>query len=374
MRNFFKKAKLAIIDNKKIVNLAFSTTKNIINLSKDSTTSDYINFSLSLGKDLIDNLLDSEGTIDTKIWKNISSPTLICLLKNNNFWENTKIVTLNKYITRDLLEIKLCIIDKVEFLITFCQNYVQSIYIKINQESLYKNIIYKYILDKNKLIISFANSKNSYDLKFSQIDNNSILTDKTKSLSSEILNYNSNNYNRSLLLIGPPGSGKTNLAQSITKFLNLRTLIFEKISNINLDNIIDIFDIINPQAIIIDDIDHLTIDRNEFLSKLEYLNKQNILILGTANTLLKLDSALIRPGRFDEIIEINKLEKEIVMKMVDNDLELFELVKDFPAAYINEVIKRIKIKGKKETIKTLDDLKFRIKEINTKEYSFDQKP
>lgn len=108
-----------------------------------------------------------------------------------------------------------------------------------------------------------------------------------------------------------------------------------------------ILNILNPEILILEDLDHFYGGGNnaDLLEKLESFNKSKKIILATANAVKNLGAALIRPGRFDELIEIKQGEEEIIESMIDRSLPIYEEIKTMPLAFVDEVSKRIKISG-----------------------------
>ena len=64
----------------------------------------------------------------------------------------------------------------------------------------------------------------------------------------------------------------------------------------------------------------------------------------------------MRPGRFDRLIKVDRLDDPAIMGMVEGDLEVFDLVKEQPAACINEFMQRLKAFGKEEAIAQKDEI------------------
>jgi hypothetical protein len=177
---------------------------------------------------------------------------------------------------------------------------------------------------------------------------------------------------RSLLFYGPPGTGKSSLIKTIANNLNLKTLRLQNLNDIRNRSIVEIVDIFDPEAIVMEDIDHLyKYDISSLLEKIENFNARGKYIFASANEINKLDSALLRPGRFDELIEILHIDEESLHKLT-TDEEVINLVKHFPVAFVVEVVKRIEIMGKEEALKNIDDIKKRI-ECDTGEYKLGTK-
>lgn len=190
-------------------------------------------------------------------------------------------------------------------------------------------------------------------------------TDKYSDL---VKRYKDRKLGRSVLFYGPPGTGKSNIVRGIANSLGMRTLRLQNLNSIRNRAIVEILDLFAPQAIVLEDIDHLYgFDIAELLEKLEGFNKMGKYILGTANEVAKINPALLRPGRFDELIEISNIDRESVKEMIPDE-DLFELVKDFPIAYIVEVKKRLETVGKEECLAGIEDIKKRVINSQKPEY------
>jgi nucleoside-triphosphatase THEP1 len=192
-------------------------------------------------------------------------------------------------------------------------------------------------------------------------------TQKASELASTISVYTDHGISRSILFYGPPGSGKSNLAKSIISKLDYKSIRIKNLDGICLDSVYLILKVFNPDAIILEDIDSMEMsDMSVILDKLETFNRQGKLIIATANNPTRMESAIIRPGRFDEVIEINILEKEAVYNLIgSDDHAIYTLVKDWPAAFILELMKRIKAKGKEAALAEIKDLTSRMNNVTT---------
>ncbi len=137
---------------------------------------------------------------------------------------------------------------------------------------------------------------------------------------------------KGVLLSGPPGNGKTLLARALAgevqcPFLYISaSQIMEAICGIGATRIRHLFSIakeLAPCIIFIDEIDTIGSKRtmsifgsdaektqtlNQLLSEMDGFEQQEnpIIIIGATNRANVLDEALLRPGRFDRIVEISK--------------------------------------------------------------------
>ncbi|TBU01969.1 cell division cycle 48 ATPase [Hamiltosporidium tvaerminnensis] len=161
-----------------------------------------------------------------------------------------------------------------------------------------------------------------------------------------------------VLLYGPPGCGKTMLAKAVSNLSHCNFISVkgpELISKYVGDSEKEIRDLFysakmqSPCVIFFDEIDSLCLKRgnNEFTSRIvnQILtlmdgleDRGEVYIIGATNRINSIDSALLRPGRFDKIIEVpmpNKEEcydifkkclKDVPIESFDiKDLELYGL-------------------------------------------------
>ncbi len=261
-------------------------------------------------------------------------------------------------------------INSVHFGWVKTENNITNFWIKTKQKEKAHQLLNKIFWEQfnNKRIV-ITNENNKLSIKEDLNHDNFVISKNGIDISEYIKKFKSNNISRSILFYGPPGSGKTNIVKGIASYLNLKSIRFENLNMIHSNFLTEIIQLINPDCIILEDIDHLTKSEvDTLLDKVESFNNQGQLVFATANEVSKLNNALIRPGRFDETREIKTLDEEIVLKLVENDLELFELVKEFPVAFTIELMKRVKVLGKKEALLSIEDLLIRIDNFNNTNY------
>ncbi len=166
--------------------------------------------------------------------------------------------------------------------------------------------------------------------------------------------------NRSFLLYGPPGTGKTTLAQAIISDLNFKTLKFRYNEMFDFTKFKFLLDKIKPDAMIIDDFDQTEMPE-QLLEFLEVARKKIKLIIGVVNSLESFHPAVIRPGRFDEIIKIDSLELDTVRVALGDLYPTYGAkVRNWPIAYINELVILSKLVARKDLLKNYKELQVRV--------------
>jgi hypothetical protein len=167
--------------------------------------------------------------------------------------------------------------------------------------------------------------------------------------------------NRSIMFYGPPGTGKSSLSQSLVKDLDLSTLVYKNTGSWNdRDNLVFLLKQFKSQAVILDDFDQI-LDTNQYLKVLELLNKQTKLVIGLANSMKDFHPALLRPGRFDELVLIDTIDEPIIKQVLGNLSKAYlKKVRKWPIAYINELVSRSKLYPKSELEKHFTELDGRV--------------
>lgn len=145
-----------------------------------------------------------------------------------------------------------------------------------------------------------------------------------------------------LLLFGPPGLGKTTIAKEFIKFSNRKAYIIRKNKSDGkfIDYISKIFETAKnnqPSLILLDDLDKFAEADNNRVNNEEFVTVQslmdenkenNIFIIATANNENLLPRSLLRSGRFDIQIRIDKPEEDDSFKIIEYYLNNKKISKD----------------------------------------------
>lgn len=201
------------------------------------------------------------------------------------------------------------------------------------------------------------------------VDREPMMTDTTAQTIDRVKIYLDNKFSRSILLYGPPGTGKTTTAYSVCKTLGLRTLIIPaSISDKHLGSVLQFLKVGKPEAIIFDDFERIRYPQDNLLTLVENLRRSTKLIIATVNDVKKLTRAMIRPGRFDEILEINYIDSKVLEKMVGKENEdLFDVMATWPVCFIDEFTTTQKLLGRDAAIERVKELSKRV-EYQSEEY------
>lgn len=193
-----------------------------------------------------------------------------------------------------------------------------------------------------------------------------IYSERAIRLSQYFEKFMAKKISRSILFYGPPGTGKSNIVRAIAHGMKMKALKFNIVDfkKLNAALVHNMISMVCPDVIIIEDIDHAPLNNDcQILAIMEMLNKTGKLTLATTNEVSTINHAVIRPGRFDELIEIDKFDDEVLMKIVDQDKEIFDIVKNFPIASTMELMTRIKVLGRAEALNSIGDIQKRFENM-----------
>lgn len=170
---------------------------------------------------------------------------------------------------------------------------------------------------------------------------------------------------RNVMLYGPPGTGKSTLARAIVNNLGLRSFRFRIKDLEHLDNstISEALSVFKPDAIIIDDLDRMHSPLG-LLETLEHFQRHVKLVIVSVNDFSHMDDALLRPERFDELILVDRMDEEVVRKLLGEYSDGYEFVKNWPVVFIKEYVKRRRFMDPNEVESSMKDLVARVARLS----------
>lgn len=177
---------------------------------------------------------------------------------------------------------------------------------------------------------------------------------------------------RSVMLYGPPGTGKSTMARTIVDNLGLRSfrIRVEDIGHLETSTIFEAIDMFEPDAVILDDFDRSS-EQSALLETLEYFQRHVKLVLATVNHKNRLDEAILRPGRFDELLQVKKMDDDVLLSVLGEEhKDAYEIVKEWPIAFVQEYVKRLRFMSAEEATESVIELANRVKRL--KKYDEDE--
>ncbi len=169
-----------------------------------------------------------------------------------------------------------------------------------------------YVIYNNRLYLTVKNDWLSIDKLEQEINQQDYIMPEGlfDDLTTEINKFRERGLQRSYILCGDPGSGKSSFALEMSsrvsgKILKIDSRVFTDLSSSHTRTIIEGLE---SDFIIVDDIDRIGYsDVAGFLYMLESLKsyRRRPTLLASVNDIEKLELAVIRPGRFDDIIEFS---------------------------------------------------------------------
>lgn len=170
---------------------------------------------------------------------------------------------------------------------------------------------------------------------------------------------------RSVLLVGPPGTGKSHAIRYLAHDLGLTCLRVD-LAALRRDRgahvaeeapvwLETLLRVLAPELLVIDDLDRVDTG-GELLHFLELAATTCRLVLASANATDAMLGAALRPGRFDEIVRVDRLDDDLLRDLLGHDADLFDRMSGLPVAYVAEFVKRRQALGRERALAELDEL------------------
>ncbi len=116
---------------------------------------------------------------------------------------------------------------------------------------------------------------------------------------------------------------------------------------------------LKPDVIILDDLDRIEVDA-QVLSFLEMARQSCRIVIASANSISALSGAAVRPGRFDDIITFDTLDRSVIVDILGPAFaDLADDVLELPAAYVAEFARRCRVLGRDQAMVDLPELRER---------------
>lgn len=170
---------------------------------------------------------------------------------------------------------------------------------------------------------------------------------------------------RSVMLYGPPGTGKSTMARTLVENLSLKSfrIRVEDVSGLENSTLFEAITIFEPDAVILDDFDRAH-TQAALLETLEFFQRHVKLVIATVNDKNNLDEALLRPGRFDELVLVDRMDEGVVKYILGEYVDGYDDVKEWPIAFIQEYVKRRKYMDPSEAALSTAELARRVKRLD----------
>ena len=159
---------------------------------------------------------------------------------------------------------------------------------------------------------------------------------------------------RGLLLDGNPGTGKTLMANALIEASGRKAFICrkDKSNGSFVEHIVEIFEEAKknePSIVLLDDMDKFANEDDDHKNAEEYVTLQscidgvkdsNVFVVATTNDIRALPDSLIRAGRFDQIIYIERPEFNDAVKIIKHYLKGKQIMSDIDPDYIAKLMCR----------------------------------
>jgi hypothetical protein len=173
---------------------------------------------------------------------------------------------------------------------------------------------------------------------------------------------------RSLMLVGPPGTGKSMAIRWLTRRLGVSSVRVDlavlagfhgRHDQSSVSTTLEtLLKLLRPEALILDDLDRVDVG-GPVLAFLELAVRTCRIVLASANGLGKMIGASLRPGRFDEVVRVDRLDPAVLRTLLAPDEDLYDRLAPLPAAYVAEFLKRRRVLGRDAAVAEIEELEAR---------------
>jgi hypothetical protein len=194
-------------------------------------------------------------------------------------------------------------------------------------------------------------------------------TAQMRALEDRLTRFVDQDVGRSVLLVGPPGTGKSVAIRWLTRRLGVTSVRVDLAVIASLHGRYDqkalaasletLLKLLRPEAMILDDLDRVDVG-GELLAFLELAARTCRLVLASANRPHKMMGASLRPGRFDEVVVFERLDPDVLRELLAADSDLFDRLAPLPAAYVAEFLKRRRVLGRDRAVAEIAELEARL--------------
>lgn len=357
---------------KKTFRMGYDIFSAVVPVIEKPTPLNFVKAGFTIGKIIVD---------DLEIWTEDYFDETWQLFYNENFTQIILKALHNKpykiiRTSDETLLIHIVDIDNIRFgyLLNTKVGKVDRIYVKgdalVRAKEIIKAELWKTMKNSNIILRATKTIPTAYEMSVSlEVDDtfDAIPSKRADEYSQYLKKCIDAGVTRSVMLYGPSGTGKSTIARTIVNNLGLKSLRIrvEDFGRLETSTIFEAIDIFEPDAVILDDFDR-TNEQNSLLEVLEYFQRHVKLVISTVNNKNKLDEAILRPGRFDELIHVKQMDEDVVRSILgDKHEEDFELLKNWPIAFINEYVKRLRFMNHDAAKRSVKELASRVKKLSS---------